>query len=61
MEWTRSSRCIASGCVEVQVLGDAVLVRNSAEADGPVLKYSHDEWIAFIDGVRAGEFGLDDV
>jgi hypothetical protein len=56
--WFKSS---ASGgnsdnCVEVAFLGDAVLVRDSKDADGPVLLYTDGEWEAFVAGVRAGEF-----
>lgn len=34
-------------------------VRDSKDPNGPVLTFSRDEWLAFIGGVRAGEFDID--
>ncbi|MFL6073578.1 MAG: DUF397 domain-containing protein [Mycobacteriales bacterium] len=45
-------------CVEVAFDGDAVLVRDSKDRDGPVLRFTPDEWVAFLGGVRNGEFQL---
>jgi len=55
--WRRSTFCGPSGCVEVAPLGRGlVAVRDSKVDEGPVLVYTPDEWIAFIEGVKAGEF-----
>lgn len=55
----RSSRCNSEKCVDVETLDDVVLVRDSKQGvDGPVLRYTFDEWDAFIKGVKAGEFDL---
>ncbi|HMJ75136.1 MAG TPA: DUF397 domain-containing protein [Iamia sp.] len=45
-------------CVEVDLTGqpDLVVVSDSKEPAGPVLRFTYDEWDAFLDGVRAGEF-----
>lgn len=57
VEWHRSSRCANGGCVEVARLGtDEFAVRDSKRADSPVLTYDRQEWDAFIEGVKAGEF-----
>lgn len=40
-------------CVEVQVVIDGVRVRDTT---GQVVSFSHDEWRAFLLGVKAGEF-----
>jgi len=57
--WRKS---LASGtggdCVEVAFTGESVLLRNSREPQGPLLSFSHSEWIAFLAGVRDGEFDL---
>lgn len=45
-------------CVEVATTGDSVLVRDSKDPDGPVLRFTPREWEAFVDGVLAGEFDL---
>jgi hypothetical protein len=44
-------------CVEVASLpGGEIGVRNSRHSTGPVLKFTSDEWHAFLGGVRNGEF-----
>jgi Domain of unknown function (DUF397) len=57
-EWVKSSLSFANGnCVEVANLpGGEVGVRNSRDIPGGVLRFTPDEWHAFIGGVRNGEF-----
>jgi hypothetical protein len=55
--WRKSSRSGAAGhCVEVADAPAAVLVRDSKDAAGPVLRFDTLGWTGFIAGVRAGEF-----
>jgi hypothetical protein len=56
--WVKSSLSFANGnCVEVSDQpGGAIGVRNSREREGPVLRFTPDEWQAFLGGVRNGEF-----
>jgi len=56
--WVKSSLSFANGnCVEVADLpGGAIGVRNSRDAEGLVLRFTSDEWHAFLGGVRNGEF-----
>jgi hypothetical protein len=56
--WVKSSLSFANGnCVEVSDLpGGTVGVRNSRDRDGAVLRFTPDEWHAFIGGVHQGEF-----
>jgi hypothetical protein len=56
--WVKSSLSFANGnCVEVADLsGGEIGVRNSRDAAGPVLRFTPDEWHAFLGGVRNGEF-----
>lgn len=58
--WRKSSRSGSSGgdCVEVAVLPDRVLVRDSKHPDGPALTFTHSEWRAFVGGASDGEFDL---
>jgi hypothetical protein len=58
IHWVRSSLSFANGnCVEVADLsGGEIGVRNSRDSAGPVLRFTRDEWHAFIGGVRNGEF-----
>ena len=56
--WIKSSLSYACGnCVEVARLpGGEIGVRNSRHPSGPVLRFTSDEWRAFLGGVRNGEF-----
>jgi len=56
--WVKSSLSFANGnCVEVSDQpGGAIGVRNSRDSAGPVLRFTPDEWQAFLGGVRNGEF-----
>nr|WP_211367258.1 DUF397 domain-containing protein [Pseudonocardia kunmingensis] len=61
--WRKSTRSNNGGnCVEVaDNLVDeygVVLVRDSKDRTGPVLKFTRDEWRAFLDGAAGGEFDL---
>jgi hypothetical protein len=56
--WVKSSLSFANGnCVEVSHLPEGVIgVRNSRDPSGPVLRFTPDEWHAFLGGARNGEF-----
>ncbi len=56
--WVKSSLSFSNGnCVEVASLpDDEIGVRNSRDSAGPVLRFTSDEWHAFLGGVRNGEF-----
>jgi uncharacterized protein DUF397 len=56
--WVKSSLSFSNGnCVEVANLpGGQVGVRHSKHTEGPVLRFTPDEWQAFLGGVRNGEF-----
>jgi len=54
--WQRSRRCGDSACVEAAVLDQEVLVRDAKDPDGPVLRFTRAEWIAFVGGIEDGDF-----
>ena len=47
-----------SNCVEVGFVTSEVLMRDSKDPRGPVLRFTVEEWKAFVAGVKAGEFDL---
>jgi hypothetical protein len=59
IEWHKSSRCDTANCIEIGYVGDSVAVRDSKDPDGPSLRFSLDEWRAFVAGIRNGEFNRD--
>ena len=56
--WIKSSLSFSNGnCVEVTDLpGGGIGVRNSRDPSGPVLRFTLDEWRAFLGGACNGEF-----
>ena len=56
--WHKSTRSGTGNCVEVAPL---VGVRDSKDREGPVLTFNQEEWRAFLEGVRDGEFDLSEI
>ena len=55
--WRKAQRSTANGaCVEVASAAGKVVIRDSKDPYGPVLVYTPDEFSAFLDGARKGEF-----
>lgn len=61
-DWFKSSFSSGGGdnCVEVATnLPGTVYVRDTKDdGRGPVHQFTHDEWDAFLKGVRNGEFDI---
>ena len=52
--WIKSERSGADGCIEAAVSPDdvgVVLMRDSKDPDGPMLRFTWSEWLAFIEDV----------
>jgi hypothetical protein len=56
LHWRKSSFSSIGNCVEVASDGSEVLVRDSKDPAGLVLRYTRDEWDAFLRGSKTGEF-----
>ncbi|WP_212845431.1 DUF397 domain-containing protein [Catellatospora sp. IY07-71] len=54
--WVKSSYCDSSACVEVALAGQEIAVRDGKNPQGPVLRFSRQEWQTFVAGVGAGDF-----
>lgn len=59
LTWRTSSRSQGTNCVEVAAHLGAVLVRDSKDRGGPVLRFSHDAWSAFLSAMQFGEFSTE--
>jgi hypothetical protein len=56
----RSSFCAAGACVEVAALpDDGIALRDSKDDSSPVLRFTLEEWDAFVAGVLDGQFSRD--
>jgi hypothetical protein len=53
--WRTSSFCAASECIQVSALSleSQVLVRDTADRDGPVLTFNPAAWRAFTTALKA--------
>jgi hypothetical protein len=57
LSWLRSSLCADNTCVEVASGDDEeVYIRDGKMRDGVVLRFTRAEWLAFRNGVQAGDF-----
>jgi len=59
LDWRVSRTCESGACVGVAREGEFVLVCNTSSPEGPISKFTTDEWRQFIAGVRLG--GFDDI
>jgi hypothetical protein len=59
--WRKSTRSSSGACVEACPEGEEevtdVLIRDSKDRTGPMLKVSRAMWTSFIGGVTRDEFG----
>ncbi|HEX9538184.1 MAG TPA: DUF397 domain-containing protein [Streptosporangiaceae bacterium] len=57
-DWRKSSYSGGQGnCVEVAPLRDGVVVRDSKNPSGSVLRFSADAWQAFVSNIKADKLG----
>jgi hypothetical protein len=56
VQWRRSTFCANSTCVEIALIDGAVALRDSKNVGAGVLTYTPEEFRAFVDGVKAGQF-----
>ncbi len=56
LAWRRSSRCNGGNCIEVVEYDGLIMVRSSADPDGPKLAVSRDQWRVWIVSLKDGFF-----
>jgi hypothetical protein len=57
LAWRKSTASNSGGCVEVAVLEGSVLVRDSMNRNGPVLRLSSTAWSALLARARTKDAG----
>ena len=56
-EWRKAQRSMGNGnCVEISPIAGGIVVRDSKNPVGPVLRYSATSWLAFTRDARLGRF-----
>ena len=54
--WRKASFCASTECVEVAQRGDVVILRDSMQPSGTVLRYDVGEWRCFVRNIKVGKF-----
>jgi hypothetical protein len=59
LAWRTSSASGGSGeCVEVAQWGSSVLIRDSQDRSGPILRVNAAQWLGLLERARNGDIGL---
>jgi hypothetical protein len=56
ISWRVARLCNSGHCVRIAATGDAILIADSKDPDGPALSYSRAEFQAFANGIKRGDF-----
>jgi Domain of unknown function (DUF397) len=57
LQWRKARRSVNNGaCVEVAPEDGQILVRDSTDRDGFIIRYSGYSWHAFVADVKTGRF-----
>ena len=59
LDWTRSSYCADTTCIEVAVSGEQVWLRDGKNVAAPAIEFSLDEWDIFIDSISSVIYTFD--
>ena len=54
--WRTAVKSASSNCIQVARLDGAIMIADSKNPSGPVLSYTLEEFDAFLDGAKKGEF-----
>lgn len=58
-EWRKATASSGNnGCVEVRFKDGMIEVRDTKSREAGTLRFTPEEWMAFTEGTRAGEFDL---
>ncbi len=59
--WERSDFCGSGACVEVATHAGDVYIRDSKDLSQTPLRFTAQEWTAFVQGVKSGQFDAVDL
>jgi hypothetical protein len=60
LQWRKARRSVNNGaCVEVAPVSGQILIRDSTDRNGPVMRYSERSWYMFVAGAKTGRFDPD--
>ena len=60
LQWRKARRSVHNGaCVEVAPVSGQVLIRDSMDRNGPMVRYSSRSWYVFVTGAKVGLFDPD--
>ena len=54
--WNRGTMCESGGCVEIALMGDAIIIRSSLNLETTPVTLTRKEWEEFVSGVKEGAF-----
>lgn len=55
--WRAARKCDGGACVQVGMTSEEILLRGTADPDGPHIAVSRDGWREFVTRVKNGNFG----
>ena len=56
LAWRVARHCDAGSCIRVAPHQGMIVIGDTKNPYSPVLSYSHEEWSAFVKGIRQGDF-----
>jgi Domain of unknown function (DUF397) len=56
LPWHVARACDVGNCVRIATNGTEFFIGDSKAPEGPVLAYTRDEWVTFLNGVKRGDF-----
>jgi hypothetical protein len=60
IQWRKARRsCNNGACVEVAPVSGRILIRDSMDRNGPVMRYSGRSWYVFLADAKTGRFDPD--
>ena len=55
LAWRVARDCDPGNCVRIAPDAGMIIIGDTKNPGGPVLSYTRDEWITFVQGIRQGD------